>query len=116
MPRARYTAPFLASTLAYWVLNLLGIALLIWGCGIENIGVVRACVVMSVLSLGIVVPHAPGFFGSFQLSLYAGLAMYLTPNEVIGAGSAFVFLLYVLQITITVSVGLVALLLEHLAV
>jgi hypothetical protein len=115
LPRARYAVPFLASTLAYWLLNLLGITLLLWGCGIENIDLVRACVVMGVLSLGIVVPHAPGFFGSFQLSLYAGLAMYITPDEVIGAGSAFVFLLYVLQIGITISVGLVALLLEHLA-
>lgn len=114
LPRARYAMPFLALTLAYWLLNLAGIALLVWGSGIEGISLARAAVVMGVLSLGIIVPSAPGFFGAFQLSLYAGLAMYLPPEQVIGAGSAFVFLLYVLQLGLTILVGAVALLLEHL--
>ena len=41
------------------------------GCGIENISIVQAFVVMGVLGVGILVPAGPGLFGAFQASTYA---------------------------------------------
>ena len=101
LPRWRFSAPFLAMTVSYWLLNAGATWLLAWGAGFDRITYVEACVSMGVLALGILVPNAPGFFGSFQISIYAGLAMYFPPDLVVGPGSAFVLLIYVSQIVIT---------------
>ena len=53
---------------------------------------------MGVLGLGIIVPGAPGYFGAFQTSVYAGLALYFADAVVLGSGSVFVFFLYVSQL------------------
>jgi hypothetical protein len=63
---------------------------------------------MGVLGLGVVVPNAPGYFGAFQLSLYAGLALYFQADVVTAAGAVFVFYAYVLQLGVTVFVALLA--------
>jgi hypothetical protein len=68
--------------------------------------------VLGVLALGFLAPNVPGFFGTFQLSLYAGLAMYLPPETVVGPGAAAVFLMYVLQMGTSVFCAAVALALE----
>jgi uncharacterized protein (TIRG00374 family) len=113
LPRARYAVPFAIGTAIYWLLNVAGTELLLWGCGIEEVSFLRTCVLTGILSLGILVPNAPGFFGSFQFSLYAALALYYPPETVVGAGAAFVFLLYVAQVGLTLILGAVALALDH---
>lgn len=101
LPRWRYTAPFLAVTAVYWLLNAAASWLLCWGAGFDDLTYAQACVCMGVLALGILVPNAPGFFGAFQISIYAGLAMYFPAEQVVGPGAAFVLLLYVCQLAIT---------------
>lgn len=113
LPQARFTVPFLVATLAYWGLNALGAWLLAWGCGFHDISYAQACAVMGVLALGILVPNAPGFFGSFQIAVYAGFAMFFPPEQVIGPGSAYVFCLYVVQVVTTVCAGLIGLAVEQ---
>ena len=113
LPRARYTLPFATGTAIYWLLNVAGVEFLLWGCGIDDVGFLRTCVLTGILSLGVLVPNAPGFFGSFQFSLYAALAMYYSPETVVGAGAAFVFLLYVTQVGLTIVLGAGALLVNH---
>jgi uncharacterized protein (TIRG00374 family) len=107
LPRARFTLPFLAGTASYWLFNALGIELLAWGCGLDGLTIFPTCVVLGVLCLGVLAPQAPGFFGAFQLSLYAALALYFAPEQVVGPGSAFVFLLYVIQLILTTGIGAV---------
>jgi glycosyltransferase 2 family protein len=114
LPRVRHAGPFLAATLLYYALNAAGIELLLWGAGIEPVDLARACVIMGVLHLGVLVPNAPGYFGAFQISIYAGLAMYYPPARVASTGSAVVFLLYALQIGLVLAAALVALLAERL--
>ena len=114
LPNARYTGPFLAITALYWAVNAAGICMLCNGLGL-TITFFQACVVMGVLALGILVPNAPGFFGSFQISVYAGLAMYTPPDEVIVTGSAAVFWLYVIQIGVTFAACAAALLIERIS-
>ena len=98
LPRARHTAPFLAETSAYWGVNVLGVALLAWGAGLEGVTLAQAAVVVGCLGVGVLVPAGPGYFGAFQLSTYMALAMYFPEAILVGPGAAFVFLLYLTQI------------------
>jgi glycosyltransferase 2 family protein len=104
----RYSLPFLAATIGYWLLNGGAWWVLAQGCGLDTIGYFHAVVVMSVVALGIVVPATPGFFLAFQLAIFAALAMYLPPSEVQGKGAVYAFYGYVLAIGLTVLFGAVA--------
>jgi glycosyltransferase 2 family protein len=113
LPRLSLTVPFLAATAMYWLLNVFCCWLLAWGCGFENITLAQACANMGVLALGILLPNAPGFFGAFQISVYAGFAMYFPPEQVVGPGSAYVFIMYLVQLTLTLVAGGIGMALEH---
>lgn len=105
------TGPFVSISLVYWLLNAAGLWLVLRGCGLAGIGFWEAAVVMGVLGLGLLTPNAPGYFGAFQLSVYAGLALFLPPGEILGRGVVAVFYIYVLQIgVILLSSGAAALL------
>lgn len=103
LPSLGHTLPFLGATAVYWLLNAAGSWLLAWGVGFDQMTYSEACVSMGVLALGILLPNAPGFFGAFQISVYAGLAMYFPPADVVGPGAAFVFFMYLCQVGITVA-------------
>jgi len=113
LPRARYTVPFAILTAVYWFLNAAGSWVLARGCGFDSVSYLEVCVILGVLALGILTPNAPGFFGAYQFSLYAGLAMFFPQHEVIETGGPFVFLQYVLQISVTVLSAGVGMALEH---
>jgi hypothetical protein len=98
LPSPRHVVPYVLETALYWGLAASSMWLLAWGCGIEGMGFARSCAIMGVLGLGIIVPGAPGYFGAFQGSVYAGLALYFAEPVVLGPGAAYVFLLYVLQL------------------
>jgi len=113
LPRLRYSVPYILVTLLYWAINVGGFEFLLWGVGLDGVTFFRACVVIGVLSLGILLPSAPGFFGPFQFSPYAGLALFFAPHRVIANGAAFVFIVYVTQISLGLLAGLASLLIEH---
>ncbi len=115
LPRLRYSGPYVLVTLVYWAVNVAGVEFLMWGVGLDGVTFFRACVVIGVLALGILVPSAPGFFGAFQLSLYAGLALFFAPDRVVSSGAAFVFIVYVAQMSVGLLAGLVSLLVEHVS-
>jgi glycosyltransferase 2 family protein len=108
----KLSIPFVLATVAYWSLNAATFYVLALGCGLGDIGYWGAAATMGVVALGILVPATPGFFGMFQLATYAGLAMYLTPDVVMGRGSAYAFLGYVLPIGLSVVTGVAAMLAE----
>jgi uncharacterized membrane protein YbhN (UPF0104 family) len=107
----RRALPYLALTVGYWVLNAGTFWLLAVGCGID-IGYFGAMATMGVVALGIIVPATPGFFGAFQLAIYAGLAMYLPPDAVTDAGSVYAFLGYALPIGLTMVAGVLGVLVK----
>jgi glycosyltransferase 2 family protein len=115
LPRARYVLPFLVGTATYWTLAALGQLVLARACGIDSMTMGQSCVILGVLALGIMVPNAPGFFGAFQISIYAGLAMFFPAGIVIGPGSAFVSLLYVVQLSVMLVGSIVGAVSERLA-
>lgn len=108
LPMWRYLGAFIALTIVYWVANAASIMLLMHGCGLTNATFGQAWVAMGVLALGVVIPNAPGYFGVFQLSLYAGLALYFKADVVTAAGAVFVFYAYILQLGVTVFVAILA--------
>jgi glycosyltransferase 2 family protein len=115
LPRFAYTARFLLATALYYALFAVAVELLVWGSGIESIDFAESCAIMGVLHLGVLLPNAPGYFGAFQISVYAGLAMYYAPSQVSGPGSAAVFLMYVLQIGLVLLCAGVALFAERVS-
>ena len=104
----RFALPFLAATLLYWGLNALSWWVLGRAAGLHELTLLQACATMGVLAIGIAIPNAPGFFGQFQLAVYAGLAMYFSQAEVEGPGAVYVFLTYVNQLGITFALGAAA--------
>jgi uncharacterized protein (TIRG00374 family) len=112
LPRARYAGPFIACTALYWLANGLGVYVLLHACGLSSATVPEAIAILGILALGILTPNAPGLFGTFQLSLYAGLAMFFPPEQITSQGAAFVFVLYVLQVGLTLLVSALALLFD----
>jgi hypothetical protein len=57
---------------------------------------------MGMLGCTILIPGPPGLLGVFQAGIYAGMTMYFPTHVVTGAGSAYVFLMYVIQLVWTV--------------
>ncbi|HEU5073554.1 MAG TPA: lysylphosphatidylglycerol synthase transmembrane domain-containing protein [Polyangiaceae bacterium] len=112
LPQLRYSVPFLLATVSYWALHVIGTWMLMRAAGLGGLEVAQAAAVVGVLALGMLVPNAPGFFGTFQISVYAGLAMYRPGADVIGPGSVAVFWLFVVQIGLCLACGLVALVFE----
>ena len=98
LPSPRHILPFLAETLAYWAVNVVGVWLLAWGTGLQGITMAQSAVTMGCIGIGILVPSGPGYFGAFQLSAFMALAMYFPTTVLEGPGAAFVFLLYATQV------------------
>ncbi len=109
LPSPKHLGPFLAETSVYWVANACGVWLLAWGSGLQTTTLAEAAVTMACVGIGILVPSGPGYFGAFQLSTYAALAMYVPETSLRASGAAFVFLLYVTQIGFHVLAMLVGL-------
>jgi hypothetical protein len=108
LPQLRYTVPFIASTVVYWLMNAAAALWLAWGCGMEQMTFAQACVLTGVLALGIMVPNAPGFFGAFQFSAYAALSLFFPEQQLFSDGSLLVFFLFVAQNGIMVIAALIA--------
>ena len=108
LPKWRYTVPFFVWTVVYWFINAASLMWLMRGCGLTSATLGQAWVAMGVLGLGVVIPNAPGYFGAFQLSLFAGLALYFRTESVVATGAVFVFYAYVVQVGVTVLIAVAA--------
>ncbi len=99
---------FLVETLLYWGLNAAGMWLLAWGCGLDmSFG--QAVAVMGILAIGILLPAAPGLFGSFQLAISTALKLYFATEIVGSQGAVYIFLLFVTQAALISLAGLIPL-------
>lgn len=94
---------FFAETGVYWFLGALGYWLLGWGTGVvhadqSSMSFGEACAIMGMLGIAAALPGPPGLIGLFQAGAYAAMTMYFPKEILTGPGSAYVFLLYVLQV------------------
>lgn len=103
------TPRFALLTLVCWGANVAAFWLLLWGAGVPSPTLLEAGVVLGVLGLGMAVPNAPGYFGTFQISGYAALVLFYPLSVVTSAGAAFLFLLYVTQLGLTFVLAALAL-------
>lgn len=113
LPDPKLMIPFLAQTAIYWGVNGLGMWFLGWGCGLD-MSPGQGFSVMGVLAMGILLPAGPGLFGTFQLSIFLALRMYFSQEVVVGAGAAYVFLMYASQFVFTTLTGVGALWFGHI--
>jgi glycosyltransferase 2 family protein len=104
------TTTFVLLTVLYWASSVAAFWLLLWGVGVPAPTLQEAGVVLGVLGLGMAVPNAPGYFGTFQISGYAALVLFYPLAVVTSAGAAFMFLLYVMQLGVTLLSAALALL------
>jgi uncharacterized membrane protein YbhN (UPF0104 family) len=116
--RGRDALGFFVETTMYWLCNSLGMWLLAWGCGVVHADGTaatfgEACALMGMLGCAILIPGPPGLIGVFQAGIYAGMTMYYPTQVVVGAGAAYVFLMYVSQVAFQLVAGGVALLTER---
>ncbi len=105
--RGRDAGGFLFETALYWGLNAFSMWVLAWGAGVVHadgsaITFGEACAMMGMLGCTVLIPGPPGLLGVFQAGIYAGMTMYFPLRVVTGAGSAYVFLLYSIQLVWTV--------------
>lgn len=99
---------FLRDSVLYWGFSWLGYFVLLRGCGIAA-APAQAAVIMGVMGLGTLLPSGPGFFGTYQLGAYCGLAMFFPENHVLRAGALFTFVSYSCALATTVVTGLIGL-------
>jgi hypothetical protein len=109
---------FLFETTCYWFLNIGGMWLLAWGCGVVHADGTaptfgEACALMGMLGCAVLIPCPPGMLGVFQAGIYAAMTMYYPTSIVTGPGAAYVFLLYASQLVLTTLMGAAALGLER---
>lgn len=104
----KHGGAFMRDSVLYWGFSWAGNWLLLQGCGIPA-GPAQAAVILGVLGLGTLLPSGPGFFGTFQLGAYCGLAMFFPENVVLQAGAVFTFVSYSVALGTTVLVGLLGL-------
>lgn len=113
LPNLRYTVPYVLLTVFALVAHIWGIQQLALAVSLPELTFAEATVIVGVLGLGFAMPNAPGFFGSVQLALYAGLAVYVAPEQVIHEGAVFVFLFYVIYLALVILLSLLGILLEY---
>jgi uncharacterized protein (TIRG00374 family) len=95
----RHGMAFLRDTSAYWAVTALGFWILLRGAGAPA-DFAQTCVTLGVLGLSTLLPSGPGFFGTYQLGIYCGLAMFFPETVVLGAGAAFTFVSYTTQLVL----------------
>ena len=109
----RQTSAYLGVSVVSIGIQVLAIQLLARAVGIPELTYVQTMVVLGILALGFTVPNAPGFFGTMQLALYAGLAAYVAPAKVASEGAVLVFIYYLTHLGLIVSFAALALALEY---
>jgi glycosyltransferase 2 family protein len=94
---ARHGSAFLRDSLAYWLVTSLSFWLLLRAAGAPA-SLAQTCVALGVLGLSTLLPSGPGFFGTYQLGAYCGLAMFFPESVVLNAGAVFTFVTYTVQL------------------
>lgn len=92
----KHGVPFLRDTLGYWGLAVFGFWWLLRGAGAPA-SLSQAAVTLGVLGLGTLIPGPPGFFGTFQIGAYCGIAMFF-PELLMTSGVLFTFIAYITQL------------------
>lgn len=75
LPNLRALAAVVAWTLAYWIINGVGLWWMMLAFG-WKVPVAAGFMLVSILVVGIMIPAGPGFLGTFHAALLAGLSIF----------------------------------------
>lgn len=100
LPPGKNLFKFLLTTAIYWCFMVGAQWTLMRGLGFAA-SVAQATTVVGVLGLGSVVPAGPGMFGAFQLAGFSALALFFPLDQVRAAGTALLFVSYVVNLTLS---------------
>ena len=114
LPDKKAILPFVFFTFIYWGINGVSMWILAKGCGMD-IPVIAGYTIMSILAVGILLPTGPGLFGNFQVGIYLGLLLYLPESVVQKNGAVYIFIIYLLQVAVTVILGVGAMFTNHIS-
>lgn len=56
---------------------------------------------MGIIGIGTLIPGGPGFFGTYQLAAYCGLAMFFHEPVILRGGALFTFVSYMVHVVMT---------------
>lgn len=110
MPDKRRFAGFLAYTVVYWIALGVGMKLMAEGTHIPDLTWVGGFVLLTVLTVGIMIPAGPGFTGTFELALKGGFALLVLAPESMANITLYTLMLHVTQLVVQVGFGAVWLL------
>ncbi|MBN2495018.1 MAG: flippase-like domain-containing protein [Deltaproteobacteria bacterium] len=116
LPDLRLFGAFLALTLIYWGLNAVGLWL-VFGTfeGLEGLGFIEACTVLSVLCVGLMIPAGPGMIGNFHYFIKLGLSLYVSEAVLGSGGVAYAILIHAIQLAQQVVFGVACLFSGHIS-
>jgi len=92
----RRAIPLLGWSLSYWAVTTFQLWLVMRGCGVV-LGAAASAAVVAIVGLSIQLPGGPAQAGTFQVGTWLALGLFLTESELLGAGSSFAVVMYVLQ-------------------
>lgn len=94
--QARRALGLVGWSLAYWALTIFQLWLVLRGCGVY-LGPAAAAAVVAIVGLSIQLPGGPAQAGTFQVGTGLALGLFLTESQLLGPGSSFAAVMYVLQ-------------------
>jgi len=110
LPDRRRLVGFLALTVIYWVALGIGMRLMALGTHIPDLTWVGGFALLTVLTVGIMVPAGPGFTGTFELALKGGFALLVLSPESTENVALYTVMLHVAQLLVQVGFGAIWLL------
>ena len=105
LPDLRRLGMFLLLTLVYWGALGVGMLVMAHAVGIEGVTWVGAFALLTVLTVGIMIPAGPGFTGTFELALQAGFALLIIPDSSLPLITVYAVVLHVAQLCVQVGFG-----------
>lgn len=109
----RHSLPYILLTFVAIFVHVWAIERLAAAVGISELTLLQAAVLLGILSIAFAIPNAPGYFGTIQLALYAGLITFVSPDKVPREGAALVFLFYVTYLSIVMFLAALGTLIEY---
>jgi len=119
LPSRKQVGIFFLLTLVYWGLNGVGMLMaaqaFAGGESAWGLTLFQAFTVMCTLVVGVMIPSAPGMVGTFQAGIKFGLALFLPAAVVNAQGIAYANVVWLMQTSQQVGLGLLILSLSPLS-
>lgn len=105
LPDRRRLMGFMAFTVVYWIGLGAGMRLMALGTHIPDLSWVGGFALLTVLTVGIMIPAGPGFTGTFELALKGGFALLVLSPSSMENVALYTIMLHVTQLAIQVGFG-----------